>query len=180
MLQVFKGVEVRIMRGKNELMRFFGGLALMAVGLFILLNSVHVGSYGWGRLSFGFFSIPSGLVVVPFIIGIVWMFASEGSFASKIFTVISVLFILAAIIMNTTFWVDRMTMFDWLLLLVMIFGGGAMLATVLFQNHESTRNKEQDAAVESYKKMADAEAKRADDLEKELKAVKDSLKNKNS
>lgn len=168
------------MRGKNELMRFFGGLALMAVGLFILLNSVHVGSYGWGRLSFGFFSMPSGLVVVPFIIGVVWLFASEGSFASKVFTVLSVLFIIAAIIMNTTFIVKGMSLFYWLMTFVMIFGGGAMVATVLFQNHESTRNKEQDDAVEAYKKMADAESKRADDLEKELKAVKDSLKNKNS
>lgn len=167
------------MRGKNELFRFFGGLAMMAVGLFILFNRVHVGSmgFGWGRLSFGFFSIPSGLVVVPFIIGIVWMFASEGSFVSKIFTALSVLFILAAIIMNTTFWVDRMTMFDWLLLLVMIFGGGAMLATVLFQDHANSKNKEQNDAVEAYKKMADAESKRAEDLEKELKAVKENLKN---
>ena len=167
------------MRGKNDLLKFFGGLALMSVGLFILFNKVRVGSmgFGWGRLSFGFFSIPSGLVVVPFIIGVVWMFASEGSFVSKIFTVISVLFIITAIIMNTTFLVEGMTMFDWLLILVMIFAGGTMVAMVMFRNHEDTTNKQQNDAVKAYKKMADAETKRADDLEKELKAVKDSLKN---
>ena len=182
LLQFFKGVEVKFMRGKNELLRFFGGLAMMAVGLFLLFNRVHVGSagFGWGRLSFGFFSMPSGLVVVPLIIGVVWMFATDGSFVSKIFTVISVLFIIAAIIMNTSFWVDRMTMFDWLLMLIMIFAGGTMVATVLFQDHLNVKNKEQNDAVEAYKKMADAETKRADELEKELKAVKDSLKDKNS
>ena len=167
------------MREKNELFRFFGGLALMAVGLFILFNKVRVGSmgFGWGRLSFGFFSMPSGLVVVPFIIGIVWMFASEGSFISKVFTVISVLFIITAIIMNTSFIVESMSMFTWLMTLVMIFAGGTMVATVLFNDHVSTRNKEQNDAVEAYKKMADAESKRAEDLEKELKAVKENLKN---
>ena len=87
---------------KNELLKFLGGLALLVVGLFLLFNRVHVGSTGfdWGRMSFGRFSFPSGLIVVPFIIGIVWMFGSGGSFVSKIFTVLSILIIIAAIIAN--------------------------------------------------------------------------------
>ncbi|MBR3042055.1 MAG: hypothetical protein IKH94_05210 [Eubacterium sp.] len=168
------------MKSSNLLFRFFGGLALMAVGLFLLFNRVHVGSgfggFG-GRLGFGFFSIPSGLVVVPFIISIVWMFASEGSFISKIFTVLSVLFILAAIIMNTTFWVDRMTMFDWLLMLVMIFGGGGMVASVLFKESKSDAKKNEED-LEMYKDIAASQAKKASELEKELAAVKKQINNK--
>ena len=152
----------------------------MAVGLFLLFNRVHVGSgfggFG-GRLGFGFFSVPSGLVVVPFIISIVWMFASEGSFISKIFTVLSVLFILAAIIMNTTFWVDRMTMFDWLLILVMIFGGGGMVASVLFKDSKSA-DKKNEEDLEMYKDIAASQAKKASELEKELAAVKKQINDK--
>ena len=168
------------MKSNNLLFRFFGGLALMAVGLFLLFNRVHVGSgfagFG-GRLSFGFFSMPSGLVVVPFIISIVWMFASEGSFISKIFTVLSVLFILAAIIMNTTFWVDRMTMFDWLLMLIMIFGGGGMVASVLFKDNKTNAQK-QEEDLKMYKDIAASQSKRAVDLEKELAQVKQKLNDK--
>lgn len=153
----------------------------MSVGLFLLFNRVHVGSagFGWGRLSFGFFSMPSGLVIVPFIIGIVWIFISEGSIAAKIFTVISILFIIAAIIMNTTFWVDRMTMFDWILILTMIFGGGAVCFTILFKDPFPVEGKNSPEA-EKYKKEAEEEAKKVKNLEKELEALKKTVDDKNA
>ena len=164
---------------KNSLIRFLAGLALMVVGLFLLFNRVHVGSgFGWGVMDFGFFSVPSGLVFVPFIIGVVWMFGSNGSLPSKIFTAFTVLIILAAIIMNTSFWVDRMTMFDWLLMLVMIFGGGGIVASVLFASDGIDEKKAREEA-EKYKKMAEEESKKSEDLEKELKTIKDNM-NKNA
>ena len=104
---------------KNELLFFLGGVAMCAVGLFILFNRVHVGSVyggglfgGLGYITLGRFSMPSGLIIIPFIIGIVWMFASGGSLISKFFTALSVLLIVVAIIMTTRFWLDTMTMFD--------------------------------------------------------------------
>ena len=154
----------------------------MSVGLFLLFNRVHVGPAGfggWGRLSFGIFSMPSGLVVVPFIIGIVWMFGSEGSIGSKIFTGLSILFIIAAVIMNTTFWLDRMTMFDWILILTMIFGGGAMVFTILFREHNPAEDA-QKAELERYKQAAESESRKVKDLEKELDAIKKSVDEKNA
>ena len=165
------------MKDRNSLLRFLGGLALVSVGLFLLLNRVHVGSGGWGgwgRLSFGSFSVPSGLVVVPFIIGVIWMFGSEGSLASKIFTGITVLLIIAAVIMNTTFWVDRMTMFDWILILVMIFGGGTIVVTMLFNE----RGKAEREELEKYKEEAKAESEKAKALEKELESLKKNMSDK--
>ena len=158
---------------KNSLIRFLAGLALMVVGLFLLFNRVHVGSgFGWGRLSFGFFSVPSGLVFVPFIIGVVWMFGSNGSIGSKIFTAFTVLIILAAIIMNTSFWVDRMTMFDWLLILTMVFAGGTIVAKMLFSGPE----KEKAGDTKSIPADDDSdEFRRAKKLEEELDEVKRNL-----
>ncbi len=161
------------MGSKNLLLRFLAGLALLAVGLFLLFNRVHVGStgFGWGRLSFGAFSMPSGLVIVPFIIGVVWMFGSNGSFISKIFTALSVLFIIAAIILNTRFWVDTMTMFDWILILTMIFSGGTIVAMVLFKNPDIDPEKK-DQEIEKLKKMAEEKEKKNEELEKEIEAIK--------
>ena len=51
------------------------------------------------------------------------------------FTAFSILLIVVAIIMNTRFWISTMTMFDWLLILTLIFGGGAMVAKILFTNN---------------------------------------------
>ena len=77
---------------KNELMQFVGGVIMLVVGLYILSQKVMVSSsYGFFSLWGGRFS--SGLIMVPLIIGVVWMFATGGSFVSKIFTVLSVILI---------------------------------------------------------------------------------------
>ena len=172
------------MNDKNTLTRFFAGLALMIVGLFILFNRVHVGPAGWGgwgRFTIGNFSFPSGLVMVPFIIGVVWMFGTGGNLASKIFTAFSVLLILAAIIMNTTFWLDRMTMFDWILILVMIFGGGGIVASVLFgekkEQKEAVKKAEAKDGENPGAAAADITPSRIKSIEDELAALKRTIDN---
>ena len=78
---------------KNELLQFVAGVIMLVVGLYILSQKVMVSStYGFFSLWGGTFS--SGLIMIPFIIGVVWMFATGGSFASKVFTALSVLLII--------------------------------------------------------------------------------------
>ena len=164
--------------GKNTLTRFFAGLALMIVGLFILFNRVHVGPAGWGgwgRFSIGGFSFPSGLVIIPFIIGVIWMFGSGGNLISKIFTAFSVLIILAAIIMNTTFWLDHMTMFDWMLILVMVFGGGGIVASVLFGENKEDKDSKKDKKGKTDKAEEGTESQHIQNIENELEALKRTL-----
>ena len=109
---------------KNELMQFVGGVIMLVVGLYILSQKVMVSSsYGFFSLWGGRFS--SGLIMVPLIIGVVWMFASGGSFVSKVFTVLSVILIIAAIVASTRIWLVTITMYEWVLILVLIFGGAA-------------------------------------------------------
>ena len=56
--------------------------------------------------------------MVPLIIGVVWMFASGGSFVSKVFTVLSVILIIAAIVASTRIWLVTITMYEWGLILI--------------------------------------------------------------
>ncbi len=122
-------------KGKNELLQFLGGLIMLAAGLFIFCQKVTVSSlHGYGMMGIGSFRMNTGLVIVPLIIGIVWMFVSDGSFVSKLFTTIAVIFIIAVVIMNTRITLNTMNLFDWVLILVLIFGGGAMVAKVTFAN----------------------------------------------
>lgn len=121
---------------KNELMQFVGGVIMLVVGLYILSQKVMVSSsYGFFSLWGGRFS--SGLVMVPLIIGIVWMFATGGSFVSKVFTVLSVILIIASIIASTRIWLVSITMYEW----VLIFGGAGLVAKVLFANNKSEKSK---------------------------------------
>jgi hypothetical protein len=141
---------------KNELMQFVAGIVMLAVGLFIFSQKVivHSGFFGFGgMMSFGAMRVGSGLIMVPLIIGIIWMFASGASFASKIFTGLSVLLIIVSVIMSTYINLVSMTLFDWILILVLIFGGVGFIAKVLLGNRKddtklggSHKEKSEDAA----------------------------------
>ena len=75
-----KGVE-KLKETKNELLQFVGGIVMLAVGLFIFSQKVIVHSswFGYGGFSVAGIRISSGLVIVPLIIGIIWMFADRKS-----------------------------------------------------------------------------------------------------
>lgn len=115
---------------KNELLMFLAGLAMLIVGLFILSQKVMVHTSWWG---FGGFRLNGGLIMVPFIAGIIWLFATN-SVGSKILTGLGFVFIIVSIIMSVDFYLMSMTLFDWIVLLILIFGGVGLLAGVLFGN----------------------------------------------
>ena len=130
---------------KNELLQFVGGVIMLVVGLYIL----------------------SQKVMVPLIIGVVWMFASGGSFVSKVFTVLSVILIIAAIVASTRIWLVTITMYEWVLILVLIFGGAGLVAKVLFANNKSEKSKKDKAeSTGSYTSSID------DELDKMKKNMK--------
>lgn len=120
-------------KAKNELLQLLAGLAMLVAGLFIFSQKVMVtsGFFGYGFM-LGGIRFGNGLVMVPFIIGIVWMFGSGGSFLSKLFTTASVVIIIAAIVMTTNISMVRITLYEWVLILVLIFGGAGLLAKLLF------------------------------------------------
>lgn len=107
----------------------------------------------------------NGLIMIPFIIGIVWMFASGGSFLSKIFTVIRVLLIITAIILSTRIYLVHLTLYELILILVLIFGGAGMVARVLFaMPGKNRREKEDQKVIEARDKMRE--------IEKEIEQIK--------
>ena len=122
---------------KNELKQFVAGVVMLIVGLFILSQKVVVSS-GWfgygGTIMLGGVRLNSGMIMIPFIIGIIWMFASGASFASKLFTALSVILIVASIILNTNIYMVSISMYEWVVMLVLIFGGAGFVAKVLFSD----------------------------------------------
>ena len=154
---------------KNELMQFVAGIVMLAVGLYILSQKVIVFSGYGGFFSFGGGRFSSGLIIVPLIIGIIWMFATS-SFASKVFTAISVILILAAVILNTDIRLVTMSLYEWVLILVLIFGGAGFVAKVLFaSNKNNGDSKKNNKSVNEFKN----DAKSIDD---ELDAMKKNIK----
>lgn len=154
-------------REKNELMQFLAGLAMLVAGLFILSQKVMVYSGFWGYgWMVGGVQMSSGLIMIPLIAGIVWLFASGGSFGAKVLTGLGVLIILLGIIMTTNIKLSRVNLFEWIVILVLIFGGAGLLIRVLIAGgHRERQGREEDPRIKRTSERIDA-------VEAELERIK--------
>lgn len=116
---------------RNPLAQFMIGMVMLAAGLYWFLSNVTVMTH------FGFqiwnFRIGAGLIVVPFIAGIIWLFLNVDSFGAKLLTVLGLVIILASIISNIQFIFRATSMYVYLIMLILIFGGAALVGQVLFR-----------------------------------------------
>lgn len=107
---------------------FWLGLIMLAVGLFFISQNVTVTNSLW---SYGVrlmgIHINSGLIVVPLIASIVWLILKPGK-GSTAAVVISLIFIIAGLIQSTRLYIRYISLFDWVIMLVFIFGGLALMA----------------------------------------------------
>lgn len=117
------------MSRKNDFYLFFwSGLIMMVVGLFFLSQKVTVTNSFWGGgMHLMGMYINSGIVMVPFIFSLIWLFIKT-NMASKVALVLSVILILASLIQSTRFYIQYLSLFDWVVMLVLIFGGMAFIA----------------------------------------------------
>ncbi len=118
-------------RRRNPLGQFVIGMVMLAAGLYWFMSNVTVSTY------FGFhiwgYRLGAGLVVVPFIAGIVWLFLNVDSVGAKILTAAGVIVILASIISNIQFIFRSTSLYVYLIMLILIFGGAALVGQVLFR-----------------------------------------------
>lgn len=116
---------------RNPLGQFVIGMVMLVAGLYWFLSNVtvstHLGLRLWG-VQFG-----TGLIVIPFIAGIIWLFLDVDSMGARLLSVAGIIVILAAIISNIQFMFRAVSLYAYLVMLVLIFGGGALVGQVLFR-----------------------------------------------
>ncbi len=106
---------------------FFLGLAMATVGGYLLLNqvTVHSGFWSWwGGQTFG-------LTLVPMLIGIALLFFNGKSVAGWILTSLGALIIVAGIIVNLQIYFQPTSLYNTLIMLVLLFGGLGLVARAL-------------------------------------------------
>lgn len=113
-----------------DVLTFIGGVVMTVAGLYWLLSSVTV-TTGFYSFRLGGLHL-SGLVVVPFLIGIVLLFFNFKSFAGRALTVIGLIIILVSIIMGTRFVFRSTSLYSYLLMLVLLFGGCALILKAIW------------------------------------------------
>lgn len=136
-------------RKDNDLFTFLAGLAMVVAGIYWFTTKVSVSSsFFGGTLAFGGFSFSSGMIVVPFIVCIIWLFVNPDSFFAKICVGLSVLLIIAAIIMSTRLHMRTTSLYEYLIMLIFIFGGGALVLKVL--TNPKYKDMEESASKDKY------------------------------
>lgn len=160
-----KGMVVNMKR-RNPLTQFLIGLVMLVAGGYWFLSSVTVTTGFFGGMSLLGMRISGGLVVVPFIAGIIWLFTNTESIGAKILTGLGLVIIIASVIMSTTFIFERRNLYEYLLMLILIFGGAALSMQVLLARPKDKTTQERDrrAASNDY-----------DDLERQLEELKKDL-----
>lgn len=116
----------------NELAQFFIGVILLGIGLFLLCNKVVVHSSWYSWRLWGI-NLSSGLVVIPLIIGIIWLFYNPKSIIAKFVIALGAVFIVATIIMSVSIYFVTTSMFDYILIIGMCAAGAGLLLRTLLK-----------------------------------------------
>lgn len=106
---------------------FFGGLALVIAGGYLLLTRVSVISGGWHFYGYNAF----GLTLFPLLIGIGVLFFNGRSIVGWVLTLGGALIILVGIIANLRIYLQPTSLFDTLLMLGMLAAGIGLVARSL-------------------------------------------------
>ena len=106
---------------------FLGGLAMAAAGGYLLLQQVTVHSNTWSWFGANTF----GLTLVPMLIGIGLLFYDGKSRPGWVLTGLGAVIILAGIITNLEIFFRPASLFNTLMMLVLLFAGLGLVARSL-------------------------------------------------
>lgn len=106
----------------TDFVEFYIGIISIAAGIFFLLSKavVHSGFYG---ISIGGISVSTGIVIIPLMIGVVWLVNDPKSIIARLITIAGSVFIIASIILNIRISFVTTTMVDYVIMMLLIAVG---------------------------------------------------------
>ena len=102
------------------------GIGLLAIGLFMLSKRVIVSS-GFGLFRIGSYDLTTGTIVIPLMIGIILYFLKPKSIIPKVIIILSIIFIVVAIIMSVRLNFVPTSLFDYILIIALIAAGTGLI-----------------------------------------------------
>ncbi|HTS65580.1 MAG TPA: hypothetical protein VMH28_26340 [Candidatus Acidoferrales bacterium] len=113
---------------------FIIGLAMACVGGYLLTNQVMVvGSY-WSFYGGNTF----GVTLIPMLLGVAMLFWNGRSVFGWLLTAVGALFILAGVIANMHIYFHPASLFNTIVMLVLLVGGLSLIARAVLSNRSET------------------------------------------
>lgn len=111
---------------------FLLGLVMLIAGGYLLFDHVQVGGGFWHWGGFGGHGTSFGITLIPLLLGIGILFVNGKSFAGRFLTGAGALVIVVGIIANLDIQFRRTSLFNTLVMLVLIVGGlGLIVRSVM-------------------------------------------------
>lgn len=116
---------------------FLIGLMMMVAGFYLLLSSIVIrSSFGFGMRLYGFgnLGITSGMLMIPFIIGVIFIFYNSKNYLGWLLCVGSLVALIVGVLARSQFTFASMSAFDLILILILSFGGLGLFIRSLRSN----------------------------------------------
>lgn len=116
---------------------FLIGLAMMVAGFYLLLSSIVISSsFGFGMRLYGIgaYGITSGMLMIPFIFGVIFIFYDSKKYIGWILCAGTIVALIVGVLARSQFTFARMSAFDLLLILILSFGGLGLFIRSLRSN----------------------------------------------
>ncbi|MCB9497192.1 MAG: hypothetical protein H6686_09955 [Fibrobacteria bacterium] len=116
---------------------FLLGLSMMFAGGYLLLQSIKVTtvfSMGYGLYRFGGMTLTSGMVLIPMFLGVAMIFWNARNWLGWVLALGSLIALIAGVIASVQFHIIHMSLFEFLVILVLAVGGTALFARSLMDS----------------------------------------------
>jgi hypothetical protein len=124
---------------------FLLGLVMLIAGGYLLFDHVQVGGGFWHWGGFGGHSTSFGITLIPLLFGIGILFVNGRSFVGKFLTGAGLLVILVGIIANLDLRFHQTSLFNMLVMFVLIVGGiGLIVRSSMPMEREGKRSRRGD------------------------------------
>lgn len=117
--------------------QFLIGIVMMIAGFYLLLNAISIESrFGLGMRLYGVggVGITSGMLMIPFIAGVVFIFYNSKNPIGWLLSGGALVALLVGVLANSQFSFRNMSAFDLIVILVLAFGGLGLFLRSLRHN----------------------------------------------
>ena len=118
---------------ENKTTEFIIGLLMFVGGVFLLMKHVYVSSSFFTHgLKVGGIYVRSGVCVLPFVAAAICLFISPDKLWPKLFAGLSFVFIVLVAVMSVNIRVSRVSLMNWIFILVLLFGGIVLILRAVY------------------------------------------------
>lgn len=119
-------------RKPTDTLEFYVGIVLIFSGIFFLLSKAVVRS-SWLTVSIGGLNVSTGLVVIPLMVGVIWLCYNPKSFIAKLITVFGSIAVIGAIMLSLRISFVTTSMFDYVIMILLMAAGAGTLLKAFFK-----------------------------------------------